>query len=556
MAKFKFFISYSHSVRNEVRNLVGLLIDSGHEVWWDQLIPVSADWWAAILDHIEWCDVFIFVASEKSVVSAACLAEIKYASDRQRPIIPLMLDAPETLTLPTMLVREQWLIYNGDPTQMLAQINNACENIDWKQHRDIKVRRPPEPLTDGKSVATQFQAARRLANEKRFDEAKAIFANVKRLDFDEWGTECDEWLGRLNSYEPLMELVDDESTQARARTAWGIHRREYGKGFDPHAIEEKLKGSPAPRSRMIVAGFLVVGALIIGVMIALSNSNNGGNPPLTPTHTHDGVSIAQGDTETPTPTTDPLRVLTHNPNWTPAEREFDDGVTMVLVPVGCFMMGSTQAQVDELIAAGMSNENANSQLPQHEQCFDAPFWIDKTEVTQGDFARLGGVQTMASYFSGENRPVERIYWSEARDFCALRGGRLPTEAEWEYAARGVESWAYPWGNTWNANNAIWYQNSSQGTATVGSLPAGKSWVGALDMSGNVREWTNSLFESYPYRVDDGREVDIGIRTDVPLSSRGGGLGSDTDYLRAAYRSWGFPTVTDSSFGFRCARDFE
>ncbi|QPC84549.1 TIR domain-containing protein [Phototrophicus methaneseepsis] len=296
----KFFVSYSRSVKDEVRNVIDLLTASGHEIWWDEDIPSMADWWATILDKIEWCEVFIFVASEKSVQSAYCLAELKYASDRQRPILPFILDDPATLTLPSALPsRGQWLLYNGNPAQMLTQINTAYNSINWALHRDIKVRRPSEPLTGGKSLAKQFQAARQLANDKKFEEAISGFANIKHLDYGEWGTECDEWLGRLNSYVSVMDLVDDESTLTRARTSWAMHSRQYGKEFDPHGIEQKLRRVPSTKPRLpyvtIVTGALVIGTLIIGLLIASSGSNIG---DITPTNNEFALAVANTETST------------------------------------------------------------------------------------------------------------------------------------------------------------------------------------------------------------------------------------------------------------------
>jgi len=700
----KFFVSYSRSVKDEVRKVIDLLIASGHEVWWDGDIPVMADWWATILNKIEWCEVFIFVASEKSVQSAYCLAELKYASDRQRPILPFMLEDPATFTLPTTLPsRGQWLLYDGDPAQMLTQINAACDNINRALHSDIKVRRPPEPLTGGKSLASQFQAARRLANDKKFDEAKDAFANIKRSDYGEWGTECDEWLGRLSSYAPIMELVDDESTLSRARTEWAMHRRQYEREFDPHGIEQTLRGTPSPKPRLlylaIIASVVMLVLIFVGGLIALNNSSGGNADDITPTdaqaaiagigtetptltqsptdeptdsptatdtaiptdtqtptatETPDIIAAAQlvlqqqtaqaiinaetataarttqdyelqmteganltatatlwtetptlditasieailtewaeqtatrdaanltvtatlwtatptntntptatatptntltptptntlTPTSTPTSTPDPLQAaftpVTRNANWTPIERDFD-GVMMVLVPAGCFDMGSTDA-------------NSADERPVHEQCFDQPFWIDKYEVTQAQFRLLDGTQATAPGFSGDNRPVEQITWFEARDFCELRDGRLPTEREWEYAARGPDSLVYPWSNSWNANNAVW-GNISEGTANVGSIPTGTSWVGALDMSGNVWEWTSSLFEPYPYDAGDGREADTGSRTDVLRVVRGGSWNGFDYYLRSAVRDRYSPTYEGFLVGFRCARSYE
>lgn len=254
-------------------------------------------------------------------------------------------------------------------------------------------------------------------------------------------------------------------------------------------------------------------------------------------------------TDTPTPTAtatstpEPLlqaafTPMARNADWRPIKRDFD-GVPMVLVPAGCFDMGA---------------KTYSDEQPVHQQCFDAPFWIDKYEVTQAQFRRLGGTQARPPYFSGNNHPVELITWFEARDFCALRGARLPTEAEWEYAARGPDSLVYPWGNTWNANNAVW---NSQETADVGSIPAGVSWVGALDMTGNVWEWTSSLYQSYPYDASDGREADTGSRTDVLRVLRGGSwIIDNTDYLRAPFRFRNIPSLTSYGIGFRCARSYE
>lgn len=128
---------------------------------------------------------------------------------------------------------------------------------------------------------------------------------------------------------------------------------------------------------------------------------------------------------------------------------FDDGVPMVLVPAGSFTIGANPQYFCERNGDVIT--------------FDAPFWIDLTEVTQADFERLGGVAARNSYFDGAQRPVEQITWFEARDFCALRGARLATEAEWEYAAHGPDEWEYPWGNEFVSANAVWSENSNSQT---------------------------------------------------------------------------------------------
>ena len=224
--------------------------------------------------------------------------------------------------------------------------------------------------------------------------------------------------------------------------------------------------------------------------------------------------------------------IEHNEDWTITEQAFNE-VVMVQVPPGCFLMGNRLGRRDE--------------QPVHELCFDTPFWIDRTEVTNAQYGSPGA-------FAGDDRPRENLTWFEARDHCAARGARLPTEAEWEYAARGPDSLYYPWGDKFNEELLIYDGNFNNETWPVGSRPDGASWVGALDMSGNVWEWVSSLYRPYPYRADDGREA-----LDDPTGARvyRGGLGSYIDYgTSASTRFHAPPDSRDWFRGFRCVRDAE
>ncbi len=257
--------------------------------------------------------------------------------------------------------------------------------------------------------------------------------------------------------------------------------------------------------------------------------------PIAPAGTKTPVSVP---TDAPLPARIPI--VTANNRWTPLVHRFD-GVEMVLVPPGCFMMGSRNNDSDE--------------KPANKQCFDKPFWIDKYDVTNAQFKRLNGKADQNSAWTDDNRPRINITWFEGGVFCTQRGARLPTEAEWEYAARGPDALVYPWGNSWNANNAVYSDNSGSQTADVGSKPGGASWVGALDMSGNVSQWTSSLYKPYPYKVDDGRENSSDTLTARVL--RGGSwLSTDADGLRAAVRGSTNPGVSYDRGGFRCARSYE
>lgn len=231
-----------------------------------------------------------------------------------------------------------------------------------------------------------------------------------------------------------------------------------------------------------------------------------------------------------TPTADVLPgAVTANADWIPVGQDFA-GVPMVQVPPGCFLMGH---------ADGRRNER-----PVHRQCFATAFWIDQTEVTNAQYGSTGA-------FPGDQRPRENLTWFEARDFCAARGGRLPTEAEWEYAARGPSNWLYPWGDVMNPQALVFDQNSGNQTADVGSRPAGASWVGALDMSGNVLEWVSSQYRPYPYRATDGRED---LTDTAALRVYRSGWGSYIDQgVSAPIRFFDRPDYRDWFIGFRCVR---
>jgi iron(II)-dependent oxidoreductase len=156
----------------------------------------------------------------------------------------------------------------------------------------------------------------------------------------------------------------------------------------------------------------------------------------------------------------------------------------------------------------------------------------------------------------ENRPVAEVSWFAATAYCAWRGGRLPTEVEWEYAARGPDGWVFPWGNDFDPDNAVCAQNSDGNRSwDVGSRPAGVSWVGAHDMSGNLYEWTSSLYAPYPYDANDGRESDASIDSEHFRVVRGGSWGPSTNILRGAYRLMTYPYAGTYDFGIRCVRGY-
>jgi len=272
-----------------------------------------------------------------------------------------------------------------------------------------------------------------------------------------------------------------------------------------------------------------------------------------------------------------------NADWQPVAGELN-GLSMVYVPGGCFTMGSSEAQIAAATeACGELYSGApfpcdpsfyQTESPQHEVCSEA-FWIGSTEVTNSQYAvcvEAGACSPPVDRTTFDDPayadyPVIQVKWADAMAYAEWVGGRLPTEAEWEYAARGPDGWQYPWGDTFeqdrlnycdvNCDVYFWadstYDDGYALTAPVGSYPEGASWVGALDMSGNAWEWVSSLYKEYPYDPSDGRE-DPGATGDRVL--RGGAF--DLSYLdvRPAFR---YVLPADGScrgYGFRVAADAE
>lgn len=230
-----------------------------------------------------------------------------------------------------------------------------------------------------------------------------------------------------------------------------------------------------------------------------------------------------------------LSTLTRNADWQVQAEEIG-GVEMVLVPPGCFLMGD--------------NNGAEDERPVSQQCIERAFWIDRYEVSNLAFGSPGN-------FSLPDQPRDSVDYPRAIDFCARRGARLPTEAEWEYAARGPDSLIYPWGNEFIAERTIYISNSLNQTWPVGSRADGVSWVGAYDMAGNLWEWTSTIYDperfAYPYDAMDGRENPDDSSSFRVI--RGGGYSNEDFFMRGANRKGKHPTQEWYGYmGLRCALD--
>jgi formylglycine-generating enzyme required for sulfatase activity len=230
-------------------------------------------------------------------------------------------------------------------------------------------------------------------------------------------------------------------------------------------------------------------------------------------------------------------------------------MVMAYVPAGTFYMGSNSE--DELAA--------EYEKPPREVYLDA-FWIDQTEVTVGQYRacvdagvcstpRQSSSATRPDYFFGgafDDYPVLWVTWDDAVTYCRWVGSRLPTEAEWEMAARGPDGRIFPWGDSWNESctNAM---NRLGDTRPVGSYPCGASPYNVLDMSGNVWEWVNDWF-SDTYYADAPTSNPQGPSQGSQRAVRSGSWYSRLAWQRSANRGSAKPDFADDDIGFRCAQD--
>ena len=237
---------------------------------------------------------------------------------------------------------------------------------------------------------------------------------------------------------------------------------------------------------------------------------------------------------------------------------------MILIPAGKFTMGT-----DDVDASGKSQEfGFNEPLylneqPQREIDVGA-YYMDKYEVSNGQFVaylRALGKFSEADINSlkdrlqlqQENLPVRNITWHKASEYCQFVGKRLPTEIEWEKAARGTDGREYPWGNDWNPERV----NKGEGESDVmpvGSIESGKSPYGLYEMAGNVMEWTADWFEAYPGATYV--SPNYGKKHKVARGESWGGVGHYVipHYFRVAYRFNYPPDQAFNDVGFRCAKD--
>ena len=333
----------------------------------------------------------------------------------------------------------------------------------------------------------------------------------------------------------------------------------------PEIIESPPPGRRRINWRLII-GFTVFGLFIIIFMktypafLAMTAKPSITPPQSIPTETAPAPSPTEVSIRTSAPFAGPMPT---------AEEMIDpnDGMVLIPVPAGEFQMGSSKAEDPQAF---------EEELPQH-TVYLRDYWIDKTEVSNAQYAMCAAAgactkpanntsQTRGSYYDNSqyaDYPVIFVSWSQANAYCTWAGRRLPTEAEWEKAARGQDGYIYPWGNTFDGNFANYCDHNCQtawkddrfddgygDTSPVGTYPDGASMYGGLDMAGNVYEWVADWFGPYSLsRQLNPGGPDFGLEKII----RGGSWGDDPVHIRSSIRSRINGDSALNYVGFRCVR---
>lgn len=327
--------------------------------------------------------------------------------------------------------------------------------------------------------------------------------------------------------------------------------------------QSQLSGSPAKKLAWgwILGGIAALTLLIVGL------SRDRGKQPMIPTLSPTAFPEKTASLLTSTPTSIP----TLAPGDT--QTRASDGMVMVYVPAGRFVMGSAEGDADE--------------QPRHEVTLTGA-WMDRTEVTNAQFAAFltdqgnritegtpwldlthdacrivaeGGEAGVDVVYRPEegfaSYPVVAVSWYGAAAYCGWIGGRLPTEAEWEYAARGATGLAYPWGQAFECALCNAADETCDGyaeAAPVGNFPEGASWCGTVDLAGNVWEWVADWYDATYYQRSEFRDPP-GPEEGTSRVVRGGSWRSDAKGVRGSSRFWHAPSYVEDSLGFRCVMPF-
>lgn len=599
----KIFLSYASQDKPLVRELSRRLVGEGWiDTWQDEksLLP-GQDWRIKIEEAVEDADVVIIVLSQNSVTKEGHVQkELRYAREiaLEKPedaifLIPLRLDECE---VPRGLRFYQWVDYFGDNKDSSYKALVASLNLRYMQK--IKSEEAEHLRKELQEIELAEKIAREKAEKETAEKARLKVGEVERqrIAKEKADREAADKLAREKAKKEAAEkarlLAEEKERQKIAKEK--VNRDQKIKETRPkkeHEPSEKarsgstrvekanqLKKDIKPETTHPNSGNQVIywiggfALLVFGIVFLSSLKNPLSNPQSTPENTQPQTIVTMAEetvkpSVTSTLKSDPTSEKTQNPIPLPTQLNEvivspttdpnlgvgstllgHDGAVLVYVPEGEFMMGTESGHELE--------------KPIHSVYLNA-FWIDQNEVTnamylvcmQAGKCKQPSVTTNVDDVNLSNHPVTFVSWENARDYCVWARRRLPTEAEWEKAARGTDQRTYPWGEGLSCQKAN-YQGCEHGTTNVGSYPSGASPYGALDMAGNVMEWVGDWW-NISYYSNSPLSNPTGPVSGNSRVIRGGSwnyVGSGYDLVGSAFRYGAYPDDTENYIGFRCVRD--
>jgi serine/threonine-protein kinase len=419
----------------------------------------------------------------------------------------------------------------------------------------------PRELNPGLPEAVERVILKALAKDRehRFPTASAMIQALSDATHE----------GKAGPVQPPAGEADLAPTIAAEATDHAAARPTESEVAEParHLEPERAAGRRPTVGRWGwalagIGGLVGIGAVAgVGLLVfnALGRQEPGAEPTPSPaTQNLPAATIA------PAPSPSPAPPRTPTPAAGTSIEAPADGMRLLYVPAGEFLMG-----------AGLADPDASDrEKPVHTVFLDA-YWIDQTEVTNRMYRMCVNVgscmapQRVLEFDDPDliDYPVVWVDWQAAAAYCAWAGRRLPTEAEWEKAARGADERAFPWGSFAIAGHLLNFADRNldedwadpavddghEYSAPIGSYPAGASPYGALDMAGNVWEWVSDWFDP-AYYLDSPRDNPVGPPSSPAgqHSVRGGSFLSNARNVRVAYRYGYSPTTAAADLGFRCS----
>lgn len=574
----RIFISYSRVDIEIVENRIYPLLARKYQhenVWYDDQIHGGDDWWQTILGSIAYADIFVYVLSNESVSSEYCQAEFHEAQRLQKFIITVQVRDRTKLDGALSAIQYIDMKPTADQADAVTRLFTAIDRQDVRQIRQRKpltkiITQQPRSIADIESVSEHevdtltLQAIVIPSREKQgfgLNTGVQIFGLLVGLIFTivgVWSLITNFPGGGSNpSATPSTEIVqgaDDTSTPIIEPSPEPSQTpSETATPTNPPNATEIEQTIVAEMNAIILAEQVTQDAIDLRATAVARSTLNAqatvdAQVTLDTQATLDAQAMQTQAILNVTATAyAPIQLaidgVDSNNEWAESIVEYFNGVPMSLVPAGCFWVG---------------DDNGNESVqPSHLRCFDQPFWIDQYEVSNTQFEGFDGIAEESGNWNSDFLPRENISWFEAREFCLSRDARLPTELEWEYAARGVNGLTYPWGNRFLTGFVVYAETGNDRPDPFNSKEFGVSWVGAFHMTGNVIEWTNSRLMPYPYDPDDGREAFTVENSLIETRrvTRGGGWNSTSSNLESANRTGFSPDYRGIALGLRCARDF-